>query len=618
MSRKILLGLALTSIGGCGYSVGEVSRNIILPEQRTITYRDPDQFSPVQIPSNVAPRTVADPRPETKEWQLSLDEAIRIALENARVIRVLAGTAAVSTGTTIYDAAITNTSIDQAQAVFDPTLKWDNLLNHTNTPVAVFDPFDPQRSIITGTSTDRYSSVFGLSKTNVLGGRWSADWSENPTRFNTPGPFPLNPERSSAVTLSYTQPLLQGGGFSVNTAPIVIARLNTEQSFFQYKNNVQQLVRGTIEAYWNLVQARVNVWARKIQEQQSKEAFDRETARLKTGFSDLGTMSQTKVTYNQFRSNRIAAEADVLAREGALRNLLGLQPNDDRLIVPTSAPSSQRLPHHWDDLVRMAEQRRPDLVELKIIVEADEVRLIQAENLALPQLNAVSLYRWNGLQGEMPNGEDINSGSGRFGDWSVGINFSVPLGLRQGRAQIRQQKLLIMRDQANVEQQLHLAIHQLASTVRELDSAYEQYLAFKETREAADSNLKVQNEKFRSGQTIYLNVLLALNDWGNAVSSEAQQLLNYNTALAALEQHTGTILETHGLVFYEERFRAAGPLLCKDRDYPSALPPSGTPALYPGSKTASENSFRLQNPSMNNNAKPLEDLTKPNLFKLLP
>ena len=49
--------------------------------------------------------------------------------------------------------------------------------------------------------------------------------------------------------------------------------------------------------------------------------------------------------------------------------------------------------------------------------------------------------------------------------------------------------------------------------------------------------MRVQNEKFRAGQSIYLNVLQALNDWGTAVSSEAQQLLNYNVALAALE-HT--------------------------------------------------------------------------------
>ena len=161
----------------------------------------------------------------------------------------------------------------------------------------------------------------------------------------------------------------------------------------------------------------------------------------------------------------------------------------------------------------------------------------------------------NGLSGELPSGADLSTRPGQYNDWSLGLNFSVPLGLRTGRAQVRQQNLMLVRDRANIEQQLHLVIHQLAQTVRNLDSAYEQYLAFKETRIAADINLKVQNEKFRTGQTIYLNVLQALNDWGTAVSSEAQQLLIYNTTLATLEQETGTILETHGLVFAEERFR---------------------------------------------------------------
>src|SRR5262249_16830755 len=160
-------------------------------------------------------------------------------------------------------------------------------------------------------------------------------------------------------------------------------------------------------------------------------------------------------------------------------------------------------------LVRVAEQRRPDIVELKIIVEADQVRLVQAENQTLPQLNAVAPYRWNGLSGEMPNGEEVSTHPGPFTDWSVGSNFSWAVGLRQGRAQVRQQKLVLVRDHANVAQEIHLALHQLAATLRDLDSAYEQYLAFKETRVAADINLRVQNEKFRAGQTIYLNVLQA-------------------------------------------------------------------------------------------------------------
>jgi outer membrane protein TolC len=614
--RSLLLGLAVAAVCGCATTPQEacekVAKNIILPEQRSIDYRDVSQFPSAHVPATMPPRTVSDPRPDTPEWQLSLDEAIRIALQNAQVVRVLAGTAATASGNTIYDAAITNTTIDEAQATFDPVLKWDNLWSRTNTPMAQFAPGDLTRSFITSTPTDTYRSDFGLTKTNVLGGQWSLDWTETNTRFARSEPFPLNPQNPSAVTLSYTQPLLQGAGFQVNTAPIVIARLNTEQSFFQFKDSVQDLVRGVIEAYWNLVQARLNAWARKIQVQQSQEAFERESARFKTGFSDVGTVSQTRVTYNQFRANLIAAEADVLAREGALRNLLYLPPADDRQIIPTSAPASKKLPHNWDELVRLAEQRRPDIIELKIITEADQVRLIQAKNQALPRLDATALYRWNGLSGEMPNGEDISTRAGQFTDWQVGINFSVPLGLRQGRALVRQQELLIARDVANVEQQIHLSVHQLASTLRDLDNSFEQYLAYKETRTAADINLRVQNEKFRTGQTIYLNVLQALNDWGTAVSSEAQQLLTYNIELAALERQTGTILDTHGLVFYEERCRAAGPLgiLGHGRMYPSAIVPGGSPQRYPGTGKPAENAFDLTNPAPRG-TKPPEELPPP-------
>ena len=404
-----------------------------------------------------------------------------------------------------------------------------------------------------------------------------------------------------ALELGYTQPLLKGGGFLVNTAPIVIARLNTEQSFFQYKASVQELVRGVIEAYWSLVQARLDVRVRNFQVTQSQEAYKYYQAHHKAGFLHEGNESQSLVSYYQFRANLIAAEAAVLQREGALRNLLRLPPADGRQIVPFSAPTFLRLKPNWDELVHLAEQRRPDIVELKIIREADQVRLLQARNETLPKLDMNVLYRWNGLSGEMPNGEHLDTGLDHFGEWSVTVNFSVPLGLRQGRAQVRQQELILARDQANLDQGFHAAVHELATTVRDMASAYEQYLAYKESRAAAVKNLDVQRKQLTLGgiaKSNFLNVLQALNDLGTSVSSEGQAVLTYNVALAALEQRTGTILETHGLVFAEERFRAAGPLGClgHGRLYPSALIPTGSSNRYPGTGKPSENLFDLPRP----------------------
>jgi outer membrane protein TolC len=596
MKRLLLLALLPALVAGCALTPTQYVKHIILPEQRSIDYQDVDRLPQTPLPAVKPPRTVSNPQPDTPDWPLSLDDAIRIAMENCRVVRTLSGLTASFSGLTIYDAAIANTVIDQERARFDPVFHDNNKWSRTNEPFGVSNPIDPSRSLITSTPTDTYVGDLGVSKTNVYGGQTSLDYTDTNSRF--PGrTLPLNPQDTRALTLSYTQPLLQGGGYQVNMAPIVIARLNTEHSFFQYKDSVQELVRGVIEAYWALVQSRLVAWARDIQVRQSREAFERETARLKAGFGDAGTLAQARVTYSQFRASLIAAEADVLDREGALRNLLYLPPSDGRRIVPVTPPTTLRLEPNWDAVLRLAEQRRPDIIELKLIVEADRQRLIQAENQALPKLDMTTFYRWNGLSGEMPNGREISTHAGQFVDWEVGVNFSVPLGLRQGRAQVREQRLLIVKDQAIVEQALHAAGHDLALTTRELDSSYEQYLAYHDTRIAADINLRAQTEKFKSGQAIYLNVLQALNDWGNAVSQEGLQLLTYNIQLAALERQTGTILETHGLVFAEERFRAAGPIPCRQREYPAAQPPKGAPQRYGRSNEPSEEAFDLKNPA---------------------
>jgi hypothetical protein len=84
------------------------------------------------------------------------------------------------------------------------------------------------------------------------------------------------------------------------------------------------------------------------------------------------------------------------------------------------------------------------------------------------------------------------------------------------------------------------------------------------------------------------------------VSAEAQALLQYNTELANLEQQTGTILETHGVRFFEERFNAIGPLgrLGHGRSYPGTTTPDLNYDRYPAGERPSEEVFELETPEL--------------------
>jgi outer membrane protein TolC len=594
--RRLAVWLVYASVvGACGCSSDHVG--LILPEQQCIAVREPSELPKAHIPATPAPPTVTEPANDSPTCYLSLDDAIRIALGNSEVIRVLAGVTAVSSGRTIYDPAIANTRIDQEQGRFDPRLEVNNTFNRVEQPVGVLDPLDPNGARIDGTRTDEYDFALGLSQTNVLGGEASFDVSDNLARFK-PGVFPLNPQNRTAVSLGYIQPLLQGAGTATNLAPIVIARIETERSYFQLKDSVQELVRGVIEAYWRVVSARTDVWARRQQVEQGTAAFERADARRRRGLGNSAEVAQARLALANFEATLIASEANLLEREAALRNILGLPPGDSQRFIPSTPPTKDRLELDWDATVRLAEERRPDLIELKLIIEADEQSLVLARNQALPRLDAVALYRWNGLEGETPSGSNISTEGGQFTDWTLGVNFSVPLGLRQSRAALRERQLVMERDRANLDQAMHAVVHDLASNTRNLAQYYEQYEAYARARAAARLNLDQQVAEFYAGRTIFLNVLQAITDWGNSVSAEALSLILYNTELANLELQTGTILETHGVHFYEERFGAIGPLgrLATPRCYPQRMPPTPNRDVYLSRPEPAENSFDLESP----------------------
>ena len=60
----------------------------IFPEQRNVQVRSPSQLPHAPIPAATRPRTVSDQASSVTAWEITLDDAIRTALENARVIRV--------------------------------------------------------------------------------------------------------------------------------------------------------------------------------------------------------------------------------------------------------------------------------------------------------------------------------------------------------------------------------------------------------------------------------------------------------------------------------------------------------------------------------------------------
>lgn len=531
----------------------------MLPEQCHTQVRHPAQLCAASIPESGVPPTVLA-LPADGGHRLSLEEAIAIAVQNSQVVRILGGEAAISSGRTIYDPAIANAAIDEQRSVFDPRVQVTNDFNRVELPNGQLANVGIQNF---GFRSDGYALSADVSKRTASGGTATFRVGSDRLRFN-PAVFPLNPLTTTATEFSYVQPLLRGSGWDANRVPIVVARIETEQSFFQLKGALQRMVADLVRVYWSLVVARLNRDVRQQQVEYAQQVYDQAKARLAAEESDGRDVTQSATTLALLEAELVAADADVLQQEAALRNMMGLPPAGAfATLVPITAPISTQLDFDWDEALILAEQFRPDVVELKLVLEADQQLRIQANNEALPQLDAVALYRWNGLEGTTLGGSPFRTDAEHFQDWTLGVNFSVPIGLRRERAALRRQELLISRDRENIDQALHAASHLLAQSLRKQAQAFKQYSRFRTARLAAEENLGFLQARFHSDlgarSDILLRVLQTIQDWGTSVQGEATSLGTYNSELSQLELETGTILESHAIRLVEEQRAFIGP-----------------------------------------------------------
>ena len=203
------------------------------------------------------------------------------------------------------------------------------------------------------------------------------------------------------------------------------------------------------------------------------------------------------------------------------------------------------------------------------------------------------LYRWNGLEEPLSQWElDLFR---RFRRLDAGSHsLSAHRTMRASRA-CCQQELDSCGDLVNLPTRTSPSLHNLAINVRNLELFYAQYNRYQEVRKAAQENL---DQQVQIGNELegFIVLLQAIVDWGNAVANEAQALVLYNSELAALERETGTILETHGITFVEERFGTIGPLgrLARPVAYPAATPTTGYVDRYEGGEAASDSSLTFK------------------------
>ncbi|QGJ70847.1 Transporter [Planctomycetales bacterium 10988] len=553
-----------------------------------------------EITGAMPPRTVRDPF-EGDIWDLSLEEAIQIALANSKSFRDLGGSlvSAPQLVGTVYEPALQESNplngVEAALSAFDANLDSSIFWERQERIQNFFIPgFGVSSAVVEAAAFDAQ-----LSKRTATGGTFAVTNNVTYTGNNNPANrFPSAYDVDYAITASH--PLLRGNGLLVNRvvgpitpntlAPgpgqfngVLISRINTDITLTDFEGGVRDFVSDVENAYWDLLfayrslEANVaardsalatwrNIAAKKEIGARGGEA-DREAQARAQYFLFLsqvqsslsGTRGGSTITNPGSGAGTLAGAGGVFAREANLRFLMGLPPNDGRLIRPSDEPKLAQIQFDWNHLVQESLIRRVELRRQRWVIRQYELQLAAVKTFLLPSLDATGTYRWRGFGDDLIDPErstPLNSAyqnltTGDLQEWQLGLNFSMPIGFRQANAAVRNAQLQLTRARAvHADQELNI-LHNLSGSVRDLELAYQQSQTNFNRRLATALQVEAVEDQYDAG-VLTLDVLLeAQRDRADAEIAFYRSLIDYQLAIKAVHYEKGTFLGYAGVFLSE-------------------------------------------------------------------
>ncbi len=542
------------------------------------------------------PRTVVAPTDDVVR-DLGLSDALKLALENNSVIRTRGGF--LSPGNAILS------SPDRVASIWDPSIQESGVLFGGRGVTAALSAFDPEftttmiwrrnetpqnNSFMSGgigsgqalvgemgdfTSSLSKQLAYGASLS--VGHDWSYFGSNIPSSFNL-----YNSTYTGNVNLRYRQPLLAGSGteFTRIAGPVaqqfrglsgvsqgvLIARINNDLTLTQFEQSAINLVKDVEDLYWDLYLA-YRKWDAAVTSRNSAQKSWRDTKVILDGGGKQGfTNSDEPLARDRYYQTRAGAEtalSELYRTETALRRLLGLPVTDGTVLRPSDEPVTARFEPDWESNLLSALTLRVELRRQRWSLRSLQLQLKAARSLLRPRLDMVGGYQVNSLGDDLfSNDRSSPFSSGYRGlshadytGWTLGFEFTLPIGMRSANAQVRNLELRVAKARAVLDAQESEISHELADAVQQL-AAHEAATGSNLNRRAAAQERvrQFEIEVFNAGTKTLDDLLRAQVSRGDAEVAYYTSLVAYNQSLANLHYRTGRLLSINNVQLAESEW----------------------------------------------------------------
>ena len=596
--RSTGLALLLAMLGqGCAgpgtrlqYLIGEY-RGLEHYEDYATSIEYPTQAQPHETNPELlnGPRSITSLE-EVEPREMTLNECVRMALANAEIIvddqsfgspsNPLMGNP--SRVASVWDNAIQDTGFlfgnlgpEAALANFDPVLT-----SSLQGGVSEDPQNTPNIGIPAGGTLNDHTAQFQtrLEKVIATAGSLSVQNDINYSSSNQTRLFPS--AFSGSLQAEYRQPLLAASGveFTRIAGPqqsnvrgvsgvaqgVLISRINSDISLLEFEQSVTTLLRDVENRYWDLYLF-LKLYDSEIETVQDLVRFQN---RLKLRKDTAESVLQAESRFYEGDARIKGSLGDVIKAEYRLRRLLGLPLNDGTFITPVDVPSAAKLELDWESSLLESLSNRHELRRQKWEIRSLELQYKASQNLARPRLDLVSQYRINGLGDHLGGREDddgvtdtgYNSyfeslSQGENTTWTTGVSFTMPLGLRLARAQVRNYELrlrkanaVLARQEVEIGYELSDAMINMEQNFLLAESGLKKSAAAKGYAEATllRANAEDTSDPIKLGRV--LDARLASRD---AEQGYLKLIVDYNKAITDLNFRKGSILQSNSIFLAE-------------------------------------------------------------------
>jgi outer membrane protein TolC len=452
-----------------------------------------------------------------------------------------------------YDIAIANANVRGSGGIFDPTL-WANL-NFDSTAA-------PTSTILEGANVAESDNMrFGLGVNQLLpsGTQLGASWSSFRGKTNSTFFF-LNPRWDAGLNLTLTQPLLNGFGTNATRAQIIIAENLRDQTAVGFEVQIIRLLADVELAYWELVATRQAISVTQQSLELAERLLEETRQRVEVGTSAPIDMVQSEATVATRHQELIYADNAAANAEDNLKGLLGFDlPHEWQVRV--EATDSYNIDPLLPDLgesIETALHKRPAIIQQELEMDRLNTNVKVARNSALSRLDLTGSYGWGGVSGTSTITDDegnpitIREGWGDaakqvfdfdFPRWTVGLNFSVPIGNHRAKERLAATRYQHDRSGAQLAALKQEITRQVRFAVRALEDGAAAIDAAVASRRLAVRNLEAEQTKFNNGLSTNFQVSEIQDALASAQFGEIQARVGYRKAIATYFASTGTFLE---------------------------------------------------------------------------